>query len=123
MKLLKLLSCYGKNIAYIYIMNQLIWSIQFDGTNTALLDRDPNNYRAWSCCQLSQLVLRSCAYVLLLSSIYPRMSNFVNHPHPFVILIDLQVHQDTHCFDLSFKDVLCARDAIFHPWTLDQGIC
>ena len=26
-------------------MNQLIWSIQFDGTNTALLDRDPNNYR------------------------------------------------------------------------------
>ena len=26
-------------------MNQLIWSIQFDGTNTALLDRDTNNYR------------------------------------------------------------------------------
>ena len=54
MKLLKLLSCYGKNSAYIYIMNQLIWSIQFDGTNTALLDRDPNNYRAWSCCSVRQ---------------------------------------------------------------------
>ena len=35
-------------------MNQLIWSIQFDGTNTALLDRDPNHYRAWSCCSVRQ---------------------------------------------------------------------
>ena len=49
MKLLKLLSCYEKDIIYLCIMNQLIWSIQFDDTNTALLNRDPNNYRAWSC--------------------------------------------------------------------------
>lgn len=38
----------------IYIMNQLIWSIQFEGTNTVLLDRDPNSYRARSCCSVRE---------------------------------------------------------------------
>ena len=68
-------------------MNQLIWLNQFDGTNTALLDRDPNNYRAWSCCSVRQQFedMESCGTLLtrvLTSQAYtePIISNVVHVP-------------------------------------------
>ena len=61
-------------------MNQLIWSIQFDGTNTALLDREPiiSNVvhvpptRSIKNSELTDLVALTCKSILqLIFVIFP----------------------------------------------------